>query len=264
VPADAWIPALASVAVVSLISLVGAAAGSRALNRHMVLLALVALAAGSLLGDAVIHLLPDAVERWDGFPLAMSLVLLAGFLLFFVLEVVLRWHHAHSEMGVEPVHAHENEGPRESRVEPFGWINLVGDGLHNFIDGVVIAAAYLISLPLGLATTVAVALHEIPQEFGDFAVLLRAGFTRRRALFYNFLSALTAVAGAVAFLLLPFPADLLERYAIPLTAGGFLYIAAADLVPELHHHTGERRQIAVILAGVVAGLGLMVALLALE
>lgn len=259
----AWVPTLLSVVIVSLVSLVGAVAGMKLLRRHSVILLLVALAAGTLIGDAFIHLLPGTIAAWDGFPVAVSALVLGGFLTFFVLEVVLRQQHAHGEV-LQADHAHgAGHEHQHGRVAPFGIINLVGDAFHNFIDGAVIAASYLIDFNVGLATTIAVVLHEIPQELGDFAVLLRAGMAPRKALFFNLLSALAAVLGAVIFLLLPFDVETMEKIALPIIAGGFLYIAAADLVPELHHHAGDRH-LGNIALGLLAGIGLMFALLGLE
>jgi zinc and cadmium transporter len=231
-----------------------------------VILTLVALAAGTLLGDALLHLLPEAAEVWEGMTPTVGLLVLAGFMVFFVLESVLRSGHAHGEMVQEdhghPGHSHEH--PRKAaKIAPFAWMNLIGDGLHNLLDGMLLAAAFTVDMALGIATTIAVVLHEIPQELGDFAVLVRAGMRPSRALLWNFLSALAAVAGAALFLVLPFPLETLHRFALPAIAGGFIYIAAADLVPELHHHTGDRH-IGAIMAGFIAGLGVMGALLLLE
>ena len=256
-----WALAFAAVGVVSLVSLVGAAAGWRWLRSHGSILGLVAVAAGALLGDAFLHLLPEAAELWDGFPLELSMLVLGGFMVFFLLEVFLRAQHAHGE-ALEHEHGHTHSDAHGT-VSPFGWMNLIGDGVHNFLDGLVLAAAFTVDLRLGLATTVAVVLHEIPQELGDFAVLLRSGMSRRRALGWNAATALTSFAGAALFLVLPFPVETLERWAIPLTAGGFLYIAAADLVPELHHHAGDRHARG-ILFGVAGGIAAMAALLLLE
>jgi zinc and cadmium transporter len=258
---QAWVAAFGAVTVVSLISLVGAAAGWRWLRSHGAILGLVAVAAGALLGDSFLHLLPEAAELWGGFPLDLSVLVLAGFMVFFLLEVFLRAQHAHGEaLELEHGHAH---GDAHGKVQPFGWMNLIGDGVHNFLDGAVLAAAFTVDFRLGLATTVAVVLHEIPQELGDFAVLLRSGMSRRRALAWNFATAVTSVAGAALFFALPFPLETVERWAIPLTAGGFLYIAAADLVPELHHHAGDRHAKAILL-GVATGVAAMALLLFLE
>lgn len=254
-----WILTLASVAIVSLISFTGALALAIPIfRRHTVLVGLVAFAAGALLGDSFFHMLPESAEVWDGFPIQLGVIAIGGFLAFYLLEVVLRWGHAHGEQE----HPHEAV-LAATPVAPFAWTNLVGDGIHNFIDGIVVGATYLANPGVGVATTVAVAAHEIPQELGDFAVLRKAGLSVRRALFYNFLSAVVAILGAVLVLIIPIPEETIARYALPLTAGGFLYIAAADLIPELHHHV-ERRFIPLILVGMTAGIAAMALLLRFE
>lgn len=296
--------ALASVGAVSLLSLLGSAyLLTGILRRHTVLMAMVALAVGALLGDAFFHVLPETTQRFGGFTPVMGGLVLAGFLPFFILESLLKWRHSHAldaaadgpilahddghahgdghghethAQSTHPhvahphaAHAHGHTLHPEPHAHPsgpalFGWMNLAGSALHNALDGAVIAAAFLADTGLGITTAIAVGLHEIPHEFGDVAVLLHGGFSPRRAIFFNFLSACLAVVGALIVLLLPFPADTLTAYALPITAGGFLYIAAADLIPELHHHTGDRKHVGVILGGLVAGLALMIGLLSLE
>ncbi len=184
---------------------------------QQILLLLVGFSAGALAGGAFLHLLPEALEK-----LKVSetfLFALAGFTLFFLLERILYWRHCH-------------EGKCD--IHLFTYLNLFGDGLHNFIDGLVIAASFIVSPPLGIATSLAVASHEIPQELGDFGVLLYGGFSKARALFYNLLSALMAVAGGVIGFYLSETISGLAIVLLPLTAGGFIYIAASDLIPELH------------------------------
>jgi zinc and cadmium transporter len=261
----AWVPTLASVVLVSLVSLVGAfLLLTRGGRRHVVLLLMVAFAAGTLFGDAFLHLLPEAVAHSEqGFNLEVGLAILGGFVAFFLLEVGLRWRHSHGEAADPHIPAVGHAGHAHDGVAPFAWTNLIGDALHNFVDGVLIATSYLVDFKLGIATTIAVAAHEIPQELGDFAVLLKAGIRPGRAILYNLGSALIAVLGAVLVLLLPLPSDVIEHWALPLIAGGFIYIAAADLIPELHHHL-EGRYVPVILAGLLAGLGVMTGLLFLE
>ncbi len=210
----AWVPTRLAVGAVSAVSLIGAIAGMRLFRKHSVIIALVALAAGSLLGDAMLHLLPEAAQLRGGFDARLGGMVLVGFAVFFLLEVVLRHGHdhggfmhvghdhpghrhadasgdgeAHGHRHLHPETAHQvaDVAPRPAtassnatpgtrpRIATFAWMNLVGDGLHNFLDGIVIAAAFVVDPLVGLATTVAVALHEIPQELGDFAVLLRAG-----------------------------------------------------------------------------------------
>ncbi|HLE47373.1 MAG TPA: ZIP family metal transporter [Candidatus Thermoplasmatota archaeon] len=263
------IPAILSVIAISLVSFAGALALVLGrLRGHTVLIGLVAFAAGTLLGDAFFHLLPESVEHAGAFTPALALSVLGGFFAFFLLETALRWQHSHGE-GAHP-HEASAAPPTPAEIAPFAWTNLIGDGIHNFVDGILIGAAYLVSIPVGLATTIAVAAHEIPQEMGDFAVLLRAGLSKEKALMYNLASALTAVLGTVLVLLIPFVAGDAEAatetfvsFAVPIIAGGFIYIAAADLVPELHHHS-ERRFIPMIMTGMLVGLLVMAALLQLE
>lgn len=245
-----WLWTLGSVVIVSALSVVGAitlVVSPRVLERS--LLALISFAAGALLGDSFIHLLPEIAESKAGFDLPASFAVLAGVLTFFVLEKVLHWHHAHYAIG-EVIH-------------PVAVTNLVGDGLHNFLDGSIIGGSFLISTQLGIATTIAVILHEIPQELGDFAILVRAGLKPRRALALNLLSALTAIVGAAAALLASSAIKGVGRVLVPSTAGAFVYIASTDLLPELHKEPDARKS-AVQLLGVVAGVAVMTALLALE
>ena len=166
--------------------------------------------------------------------------MISGILLFFVLERFLHWHHEHRARAVNPVH-------------PVAYIILVSDGVHNLLDGLVIGAAYLISIPIGVATTVAVAAHEVPQEQGDFGILVNAGFTPRRALQMNFLSAGLAIVGVVISLSLGTNLGDYTLFMLPFTAGGFIYIAGSDLIPELHAERelpGSFVQLATMLAGI--------------
>jgi zinc and cadmium transporter len=246
-----WI--LASVLLVSIVSFVGVLALFRNRWLHKRLFWLVSFSVGALLGDAFIHLLPEAFEQAGEATLPVSLSVLVGILVFFVLEKVVHWHHCHhSEEECENVH----------HVKVFGIMNLLGDGVHNAIDGLVIAGSFLVSIPLGIATTIAVVFHEIPQEISDFGVLLHAGFSSRSALFFNFLSALTAFVGAVLVIGLNNSIAGLETLLLGFTAGGFIYIAGVDLVPELH----KERKLGHILAQfvfIVFGMLVMLALLAL-
>jgi len=244
-----WFNALISVAIVSSISLIGVIAlGFGEKKLHKALLFLVSFSAGSLFGDAFIHLLPEAAASM-GFGLEFSLLLIGGILFFFILEKFIHWRHCHMETSEDHPH-------------PVGIMNLVGDALHNFIDGLVIAAAYLASPAIGIATTLAVVFHEIPQEIGDFGVLLHAGYTKAKAIFFNFLSALTAILGAVVVLVMNnshFATALL-----PFTAGGFIYIAGSDLIPELKKENESLVTAFSHLLWIVLGIGVMVALTFLE
>ncbi|MDD4179873.1 MAG: ZIP family metal transporter [Candidatus Margulisbacteria bacterium] len=211
-----WI--IGSTLIISLISLVGVftlALKEKTLKE--ILLLLVGFSAGVLAGGAFLHLLPEALEKLK--PGETFIYALIGFSLFFLMERILYWRHCHD--GHCDVHA-------------FSYLNLFGDGLHNFIDGLVIAASFIVSFPLGIATSMAVASHEIPQEIGDFGVLVYGGFSRGRALAYNLLSALMAVAGGVIGYFLASSISGFSAALLPLTAGGFIYIAASDLIPELH------------------------------
>ncbi|MDP3735328.1 MAG: ZIP family metal transporter [bacterium] len=261
--------ALASVILVSLVSFAGLftfSLGEHSLRR--VLAILVSLAAGALLGDALLHLLPESIETL-GSATKSSFLVLGGFLFFFVIERVLHWHHFHTE--AECDEAREHHGALEhgtirtasNAIQPAGYLVLISDGFHNLLDGLIIGASYLAGIELGIATTIAVILHEIPQEIGDFGVLLHAGFTRGRALFLNFLSAVLAVLGVVISLLLGETSGALTLPLVPIAAGGFIYIAAADLVPELHKTRATGASLAQFLA-LLLGVGAMTTLLLFE
>lgn len=214
-----WVASLLSVSVVSLVSLVGVVlilVGGE-LSKPK-LMAMVGFSAGGLLGGAFLHLIPEA---FDGFPGdVVSVYLVFGVFSSYIVEMVLGWRHCHTPTCDEHPHS-------------FAYLNLLGDGVHNFIDGLIIGGAYLVSFSLGVSTTLAVVLHEIPQEIGDFGVLLYAGIKPRRALLYNLASALTSVIGAALVLMLDGSVGWLTGFLVPFAAGNFLYIAGSDLVPEL-------------------------------
>ncbi|MCK9603043.1 MAG: ZIP family metal transporter [Candidatus Omnitrophica bacterium] len=220
----AWI--LTSTFIVSLISLVGIftlAIKDKLL--HKILFGLIGFSAGALIGGAFLHILPEALERTKSVLVFYYLIL--GIVLFFLMERYFYWRHCHEE-GACDVHA-------------FTYLNLIGDGFHNFIDGMVIAASFVISIKLGIVTTLAVILHEIPQELGDFGVLVYGGFTKRKALLFNFFSALMSMAGAVVAYFISDYARGFINFILPLTAGGFIYIATSDLIPEIHKESNRRR-----------------------
>jgi zinc and cadmium transporter len=257
----ATVPTLASVLAVSLVSIAGLATLSMREARVQSLAGLlVSFAAGTLLGDAFLHLLPEALARSGASarapfaPLAPLVSVLAGILLFFVVEKLLLHRHG-------PVHAHAHPG--EARPE-LALINVVGDAIHNFIDGALIAGSYLADPVLGLSTTLAVVFHEIPQELGDFGVLVRSGLSVRRALLVNLGSASMAILGSVAVLVTGAAAGTaVGEFLVPITAGGFIYIALADLIPDLQHDR-TRRGLVVQSALMAAGIGIMAALTALD
>jgi len=259
VDAQTWAYTLVAVSVVSLLSLVGVLTIARDRKRLESLLGvLVSLAAGVLLGSAMIHLLPEAADQLSN-DLLVSGLFLAGFLGFFLLEGSLWQHHHH--FGDEP---HVPQGHAHGHHHPVVAMNLIGDGAHNFIDGMVIAAAFAADARLGLVTTLAVVAHEVPQEIGDFGVLVFGGLSVRKALWFNFLSSTMAIAGALLVLTVGGRFQNLIAVLLPLTAGSFLYIAAADLIPELHRHDAPRRQRVLHTATLLLGVALMVLLRVVE
>jgi len=255
-----WFVALGSVFLVSLVSLVGIFTLSiQAKHLNKFLLLFVSFSAGALFGDVFLHLLPEVVEEY-GFTLQISIAILSGIVTMFAVEKVIHWRHCHHEVCSDEEHTHK-EPPKH--VHSFALMNLVGDALHNVMDGIIIGASFLVNIPAGIATTVAVLLHEIPQEIGDFAVLLHGGYSRKKALFLNFLTALGALVGVVIALLLATHVESIARLLAPFAAGSFLYIAGADLIPELHksgHPKGSVTQFILF----VAGIAIMASLLFLE
>lgn len=218
-----WI--LSATVLVSLLSLIGIfTLGIKTKTFEKTLVLLVGFAAGGLIGGSFLHLLPEALEQSNSnFVLFCTLI---GFTFFFLMERYLYWRHCHE--GVCDVHT-------------FTYLNLIGDGVHNFTDGLIIAASFVTDIKLGIVTTLAVIFHEIPQEMGDFGILVYGGFSKARALFFNFLCALSAVLGAViGYILSGITADI-SLFLVSFTAGGFIYIAASDLIPELHKQKDARR-----------------------
>lgn len=206
--------------VVSLISLIGILfllVNEKTLNN--ILFILIGFATGGLLGGAFFHLLPEALEKSSNSTLTFLYVIL-GFIIFFILERYIHWRHCHKE-GKCDVHV-------------VSYLSLIGDSVHNLIDGMIIATSFQVNINFGLITTLAIILHEIPQEIGDFGVLVYGGFSKLKALFYNFLSALTAIIGVFIGYFLTTSIGNFSSVLLPIAAGGFIYIAASDLVPELH------------------------------
>lgn len=252
-----WLYSLSSVILVSLISLVGVITLviSEVRLRHLVVW-LVALAAGALFGDAIIHLIPESFELSVN-PAAISFYILLGIITFFVLEKFLHWSHQHL---VEKCGNDEHCHPP---IKPFGYLSIIADGAHNLIDGLIIGASYLISVELGIATTLAVILHEIPQELGDFAILIQAGFSKFKVILFNLLSASVAVIGTLIALILGEQTAALTTALLPIAGGGFLYLAGSDLVPELHK-TADLKKSILQFSAMTAGIVLMFALLFMD
>jgi zinc and cadmium transporter len=216
--------------VVSLISFVGVvtlALKEKILNK--ILLVLIGLSAGALMGGAFLHLLPEAVEGSKG--LDVYLFVLVGFILFFLIEKVLHWRHCHKG---------------ECDVHTFRYMNLIGDSIHNFLDGLIMAASFVVSIPLGITTTIAIATHEIPQEIGDFAVLIYGGFAKKKAILLNFVVALAAVLGGFIGYFISSRIENIVVFILPFAAGGFIYIAATDLVPEIRKEQNMKKYMATL------------------
>jgi len=238
--------AFISVLVVSLVSLVGVfflSLKEDSLKKYISFF--ISLAIGALLGDAFIHMIPEAFESNLGINIS-SFLIIVGILFFFVIEKFIHWHH-------------HGEDTEDNHIHPVGKLVLFSDGFHNIIDGAIIGASFLINIPVGIATTLAVILHEIPQEIGDFAVLIHSGYTKRKALLYNFISALAAFLGLLFVFVFGNLFNNSIVWIVPIAAGGFIYIAASDLIPELHKTEEVKHsliQIGIIMLGVVAMLAL--------
>lgn len=245
---EAWLYSLVGVVIVSAISLIGIVAlgiNQRYLQR--ILSYLVSFSAGALLGDVFIHILPEIMEG-EAIQ-STSIYILVGIVAFFILERFLHWHHSHTS--------------HDESVHSVVYLTIFGDALHNFLDGMAIAASFLVSIPVGIATTVAVILHEIPQEIGQFAILIHGGWSRKKALAYNFLSALTAILGAVAVLVFAQSLQGEPTVLVALGAASFIYVAMSDLIPELQKESNLKRSI-IQLVWLLAGIGAMGLLLIFE
>lgn len=224
-----FIYALLAALVVSLISLVGILTLSlKEKILEKILLMLISFSAGAMLGGAFFHLLPEALEISANTE-KVFMFALVGMITFFVLEKILRWHHCHD------AHCETHQH--------LGHLNLIGDAVHNLIDGILIVASFATSLPLGLTVTLSIVLHEIPQEISDFGVLIYAGFGKAKALLYNLYSAIFALVGVFIGYFLILYINHINLFLLPFTAGGFIYIAATDLVPEIHKENRPTRSI---------------------
>ncbi len=258
---------LVSVLLVSIVSFVGLlSVSTKILHKHKILLFLVSLSAGTLFGSVFFHLLPEALAD-NGYTILTASIILAGIITFFVLEKVIHWHHCHGHFFQDKKHSPHKEHTTSKKITPqkesIAWLNLMGDGLHNFMDGLVIAGSYLVNIPTGIATTIAVIIHEVPQEFADFGVLIYSGFSIKKALFLNFLSALVAGLGAIIGIFFASKSPLFLSLILPFAAGGFLYIAGSNLIPELHKDCTATESFWHF-AALILGIGLMLALTFLE
>lgn len=243
-----WTYSLLSVTIVSLLSLLGVfTLGIKEKSLHKILIYLVSFSAGALLGDVFIHLIPEVFR--SGTTPYTSLYFLSGITVSFLIEKIIYWreNHASSILG--------------NKIKHFVFMILFGDGVHNFIDGLAIGASFLISIPVGIATSLAVILHEIPHEIGDFAALIHGGLNRKQALLYNFVSGLTAIFGTLFALILSKSIVGVNNFLIPFAAANLIYIAGTNLIPELHKETQLKKslvQIFTFILGIAIMYGLLI------
>ncbi len=216
-----------AIALIAFIGVFTLAMKEQLLNK--ILIILVSLSAGALMGGAFLHLLPEAIEKSGD--ANILLFVLVGFVLFFIIEKVLHWRHCHK--GKCDVHT-------------FHYMNLIGDSVHNFIDGLIISASFMVSIPLGFTTSIAIAAHEIPQEIGDFGVLIYGGFEKKKAIVLNFAVSLIVVIGGIVGYFISKSIEQVAVYLLPFAAGGFIYIAATDLIPEIKKELDIKKSMATI------------------
>jgi zinc and cadmium transporter len=246
-----WFLSIFSVVIISLISIIGVMAlWLREKQLKRILLYMVSFSAGALFGDAFIHLIPEAIEE-TGFELSISVFILFGVLFSFVVEKFLRWRHCHIPTSSEHPHS-------------FAYMNLFGDAIHNLIDGFIVGGSYLVNFSVGLATTLAVIFHEIPQELGDFGVLVHGGFSKRKALWFNLLTAFTAVIGTILALTFGSILDGFTPLLLSFAAGNFIYIAGSDLIPELRKDEANLKKATMQIISICLGISTMVLMLLLE
>lgn len=232
--------------LISLISFIGALIlflKEELLDR--ILLVLASFAAGALIGGAFFHLMPEAIAEVgadEETVLILFLYLIFGFCIFFFLEQFIRWHHHHAT--------------KHPEIKPFSYLILISDGVHNFIDGLIIAASFVVAFPLGIATVIAIALHEIPQEIGDFGLLVYGGFKKGKALVLNFLSAISIVFGGIVGFFLSEKIGESVIFLLPFAAGNFIYIACSDIIPEIKHKVDIRKSAIHFLVFLI-GIGIM-------
>jgi len=241
---------LGSLLGVGVVSLIGVSLFT--IRQHILdkaLLTLIGFSTGALLGDVFLHMLPEMIED-EGLSNYSWFIVLGGILASFILEKYIHWHHCHR---VEC----------EDHTHTLGVMNIVGDMLHNALDGILIAGSYLVSIEVGVATTIAVVLHEIPQEISDVGILLYSGYTRKKAILLNALTGLASIAGGILVIALGEHVPSAALVLLPFAAGNFLYVAGSDLIPELHKETGIAKS-TVQLLSIIAGIAFMAALLLLE
>jgi zinc and cadmium transporter len=239
-----FIYAIIATLIVSSISLIGIVVLSKNKWSKKWIRRFIGIAIGTLLAAVFFHLLPEAVEAFEEPSTAFNIVL-ASILAFFAIERVIHYHHCSCE--------DKDKGHKKTHLIVN---NLIGDGLHNFVDGVIIASAFIVDVRLGIGTTIAVALHEIPQEVSDFSILVYAGLSKMKAIMYNLLFGLTSVLGVILVFVFSDKIENIVPVLIAIAAGNFIYLAMADLVPELHHEDNPKR-VWMQLVWVGIGIGVM-------
>ena len=246
-----WILGIASVILISAVSLTGVLVlWVKDKQLEKILLYLVSFSVGGLFGDAFIHLIPEAIEE-GGFGISVSLLILMGILFSFIVEKFLQWRHCHILTSNEHPHS-------------FAYMNLFGDAVHNLIDGLIVGGSYLVSIPIGISTTLAVVFHEIPQELGDFGVLIHGGFNKNKAFWFNLLTALAAILGAVIAFVAGTTLEGFTPLLIPFAAGNFIYIAGSDLIPELRKDEPDLKKAMLQVISIILGVVVMLMVLLLE
>ena len=232
---------LISTIFVSLISLVGLITISFKKDFiKNILVVLVAFAAGSMLGAAFFDTLPEAIDIFGN---NTFIYVLVGILIFFIVERYIHWHHCHHFHG------------KNEEIHPMAYLNIIGDGVHNFIDGTIIAASFLTNLQIGIISTIAIASHEIPQEIGDFGILLKSGLKPKKALLYNLLSALLSVIGGLITLFFANSFQNVTPILLSIAGGGFIYLSLVDIIPDLHK---EEKTRTIILESFFLFLGILI------
>ena len=245
---EVYLYTFASVLIVSAISLIGVLAIG--INNNILkkgLHYLISFSAGALLGDVFLHLIPELSET--DFSATTGMYFMIGVIIFFLLEKYILWHHSH--------------GDHDESIHATSWLTIIGDALHNFIDGLIIAASFIVSIPLGITTTIAVVFHEIPQEIGQFAILIHGGWSKAKALFYNFISALTAIIGAIVVLFITPNLQGAPTFLLAFAGASFIYIAMSDIIPVLHKERSVVKSIWQVVTFIV-GIAVMWLLLMLE
>ncbi len=244
---------------ISLLSLLGVFMISLKENTlDRILFILIAFATGTILATALFDLIPEAIHHLEeinegnnGIPEnVVFFCVIAGFVAFFIIERFIYWFHGHAHEHENKMVCYENvlkgenyHVQKDERIKRFALLNLFGDGLHNFLDGVVIIVAFLNGIPTGIIITLAVFFHELPQEIGDFGILIYGGFSKNKALLYNFLSAIIAIFGGIFGLILSNVIDTFNLFILAFAGGGFLYLASTELLPELLHQKNLRKSI---------------------